>query len=338
MDSVSRRRLLELASVGAVAGTAGCFDDADAPWTSTSSPSDSSGAPRAELRRRISELQERVESLQGELSTKDQRIESLEADLEALEAKAERRDQTIDSLRSDLGEAESRIERLEAQSGVYQYSAEVRQAATDAGRTLREAVVVLEFELGNGFSSGGTGWFIDQNHIITNAHVVRDVVDGNTEAETGYLLDGTEFEFSVREAAEDDDVALIETETAAPYVPPRGAASSLTAGQPLVQVGHPSLIGNWVIGLGEYVKESDFSNAFWTEMPSRVGNSGSPVITLDGSVVGLTYGGVSRGDAGGPPTPSDQGALEEYPYQTSEYGEHETIEVVEEYYERWTGS
>ena len=307
MDSVSRRRLLQLASAGAVVGTAGCSDDADAPPASTSSPSNSSGASRAELRRRVSELEGRVESLRGELSTKEQRIESLERD-------------------------------LEAQSGEYQYGAEVRQAATDAGRTLREAVVLLDFELGNGFKSGGTGWFIDQNHIITNAHVVRDVVDGNTEAEAGYLLDGTEFEFSVRETAEDDDVALIETETAAPYVPPRGTASGLTAGQPLVQVGHPSLIGNWVIGLGEYVRESDFSNAFWTEMPSKTGNSGSPVITLDGNVVGLTYGGVNREDAGGPPTPSEQGALEEYPYQTSEYGQHETIEVVEEYYKRWTGN
>lgn len=338
MDSVSRRRLLEIASAGAVVGTAGCSDNLRGSGSATSPPSNSSGTSKAELQSRISELQSRVESLQGELSTKEQQIEALQQDLERVEAKADQRNETIDSLEADLDAAEARIEELEAESGEYQYSADVRATATDVGRTLREAVVVLDFDLAGNYSSGGTGWFIDENHLITNAHVVQDVVDGNTEAETGYLLDGTEFDITVTDVAEDDDVALVETDTTAPYVPPRGTASSLTAGQPLVQVGNPSLIGNWVISLGEYVEDAEFSNAFRTEMPSTTGNSGSPVITLDGNVVGLTFGGVSRGDAGGPPTPSEQGALEEYPYQTSQYGEHETIDVVEGYYEQWTGN
>lgn len=335
MDSVSRRRFLEFASVGTVVGAAGCSDSTEPADSSASSSSNSSETSKAELQSRISELEDRVETLETEVSTKDQRIESLQQDLEALEEKANQQNQTIDSLESDLSEAEAKIEELEEESGEYQYGADVRETATSVGRTLREAVVVLDFELSGNYSSGGTGWFIDQNHIITNAHVVQDVVDGNTEAETGYLLDGTEFEFSVIDTAEDDDVALIETDAEAPYVPPRGAASSLTAGQPLVQVGNPSMIGNWVISLGEYVKEAEFSNAFHTEMPSTNGNSGSPVITLDGDVVGLTYGGVNRADVSGPPTPSDQGALEEYPYQTTQYGEHETIEVVEEYFQQW---
>ncbi|GAA0535817.1 trypsin-like peptidase domain-containing protein [Halorubrum ejinorense] len=300
MDSVSRRRLLELASTGTVVGAAGCSDDSNGSRASTSPPSNSSEATKAELRNRISELRGEISALQEELSTKDERIEA-----------------------------------LEGRSGEHQYSEEVRQAATAAGRTLREAVVAFEFEYAGNYGSGGTGWFIDQNHVITNAHVVRDAVNGDTESATGYLLDGTEFDFSVTDVAEDDDVALVETETAAPYVPPRGTASSLTAGQPLVQVGHPSFIGNWVIGLGEYAKDG-YGDSFNTEMPSTTGNSGSPVITLDGTVVGLTYAGTPREESSGPPTPSEEGALEEYPYQTSQYGLHVTIDAVEEYYERWT--
>ncbi len=57
----------------------------------------------------------------------------------------------------------------------------------------------------------------------------------------------------------------------------------LTTGQPLVQAVNPSFIRDWVISLGEYVKESELSNAFHTEMPSTNGNSESSVITLDGS-------------------------------------------------------
>lgn len=338
MDSISRRRLLELTSAGAVVGTAGCSDIISGSESTTPQSSNSSGASRAELQSRITELQNRVESLQDEVSTKDQRIESLQQDLKALEAESKQQNQTIDSLRTDLSEAEARIEELESRSGGYQYSAEVREAATNVGQKLREAVVVLEFDLGGGYTATGTGWFIDQNHIITNRHVVRDVTGGNVDSKTGYLLDGTRFDFSVKNTAEDDDVALIETNTEAPYIPPRGDASSLSSGQPLVQVGHPGVIGNWVISLGEYIKESEYSNAIWAEIPSTSGNSGSPLITLDGDVVGLTYGGTSREGYSESSIPSEEGALEEYPYQESNYSQHDTIGTVEEYYEQWTGN
>lgn len=336
MDSVSRRRLLELASVGTVVGTAGCSSILGSSGPTTSPTSNASGESRAELRSRIAELQNRIDSLQGEISSKDEEIVSLHQDLEELQEKSNKKDQTIDSLRSDLRDAEARIEELEAQSVEYQYSAEVRQSATDAGRKLRKAVVAFEFEYDGNFSSGGTGWFVDQNHIITNRHVVQDVVEGTTTSKTGYLLDGTEFDFSVSHTAEDDDIALVETDANAPYVPPLGTASSLSAGQPLVQVGHPSLVGNWIISLGEFVKDEEFGNGLYTEMPSTSGNSGSPLITLDGTVVGLTYASTGRGDASGPPTPNEEGALEEYPYQKSQYGLHEQIDTVLNFYEEWT--
>lgn len=72
-------------------------------------------------------------------------------------------------------------------------------------------------------------------------------------------------------------------------------------------------------------------------MPSTNGNSGSPVATLDGTVVGLTYGSVNRDDVSGPPEPADPTAIEEYPYQKTQFAEHEAIDTVERYYEEWTG-
>lgn len=336
MDSISRRRLLELASVGTVVGTAGCSNIPGSSGSTTSPSSNTSGESRAELQNRIAELQSRVESLQGEVSSKDEEIVSLRQDLEELQERSNEKDQTARSLRSDLREAEARIEELE-QSVEYQYSAEVRQSATDAGRKLREAVVSFDFEYDGNFGSGGTGWFIDQNHIITNRHVVQDVVEGTVTSKTGYLLDGTEFDFSVSHTAEDDDIALVETDVTAPYIPPLGTASSLTAGQPLVQVGHPAMIGKWVISLGEFIQDQEFGNGLHTEIPSTSGNSGSPLITLDGTVVGLTYASTSRDFDRGPPTPSEEGAVEEYPYQEVQYAIHERIDTVLDYYEQWTG-
>ncbi|WP_167603405.1 S1 family peptidase [Halorubrum sodomense] len=324
---------MELTSVGAVTGTAGCSNILGSSGSTTAPSSNTSGKSRAELQNRIAELQSRVESLQDDISSKDEEIVSLRQDLEELQERSNEKDQTARSLRSDLREAEARIEELE-QSVEYQYSAEVRQSATDAGRKLREAVVLFEFEYEGNFGSSGTGWFIDQNHIITNRHVVQDA--GTATSKTGYLLDGTEFDFSVSHTAEDDDIALVETDVTAPYIPPLGTASSLTAGQPLVQVGHPAMIGNWVISLGEFLKDQEFGNGLHTEMPSTSGNSGSPLITLDGTVVGLTYASGSRDTNSGPPTPSEEGAVEEYPYQEVQYSIHEGIDTVLDYYEQWT--
>lgn len=244
----------------------------------------------------------------------------------------------MESLQTQLDQKEERIKKLEAEAGQYQYSAEIREKATEAGRQLRKAVVILNFELGGNFSSGGTGWFIDENHIITNSHIVEDMAQGRTKDEYGYLIDGTKFDISLvnQTGNRDDDVALLKTDQTAPHVPSRGSASGLSEGQPIIQVGNPSLIGNWVISLGEYVREARFSNAFLSEMPSTDGNSGSPVATLDGTVVGLTYGSVSRGDTGGEPQPAEPTAMEEYPYQKTQYAEHETMETVENYYNRWT--
>jgi len=260
--------------------------------------------------------------------TEDSTTDGSEARIAELEAQ-------IEAKNEEIAAKNEQIERLKANAD-YQYSADVRERATAAGTQLREAVVLMDFELEGNYGSGGTGWFIDDHHIVTNEHVVRDMVDGRTEAETGYLLDGTEFDFSVVAAAEhhDADVALLETQQTAPYVPPRGSSSSLSAGQPLIQVGNPSGIGNWAIGLGEY-RATDHER-ITTEMPSTQGNSGSPLATLDGTVVGLTYGGSTGGQSSGAPAVADPVALEEYPYQTSTDALHETIETVESKYAEWT--
>lgn len=296
MRDTTRRDLLAIGATALGVGVAGCSSSGRSQ-SSSSVPEESTtdGAGA------------RIAELEAELAAKDEEIEAKNEEIERLRGKAE-----------------------------YQYSADVRERATAAGTQLREAVVLMEFALGGGRFSGGTGWFIDDHHIVTNEHVVRDMVDGRTEEETGYLLDGTEFDFSVVAAADhhDADVALLETQQTAPYVPPRGSSSSLSPGQPLIQVGNPQGIGNWVIGLGE--NKTTGNGTITTEMPSTQGNSGSPLATLDGTVVGLTYGGSADGSSPGTPAVAEPVALEAYPYQTTTDALHETIETVESNYEEWT--
>jgi serine protease Do len=125
------------------------------------------------------------------------------------------------------------------------------------------------------------------------------------------------------------------SDVAGPPLTP-GNADDLEPGQPLVQVGHPGGVGNWVIALGRYLGETDTeADGFLTSIPSEGGSSGSPTVTLDGEVVGLLSGGEFVGN-------SSQNATE--PASTTVYGpddhpergEHVGIGAITDWIERWT--
>ena len=155
------------------------------------------------------------------------------------------------------------------------------------------------FDVGASLTEGGTGWFVDDHHIVTNHHVVSDWKAGKTTSAAGYLLDGTKIDVelvattSSTQYHRSDDVALLRTPAKAPYVVPLGSSSSLERGTPVVLVGNPANIGNWVISLGEYRKQT-FPNELDFQIPSTQGNSGSPIVNMDGNAVAMEYGGRSR--------------------------------------------
>jgi len=111
----------------------------------------------------------------------------------------------------------------------------------------------------------------------------------------------------------------------------------LTEGQTVVQVGHPFAIGNWVIASGEYVRGQKFGDAILTTTPNMSGNSGSPLVTLDETVVGLTTGDVPKQQRSrGPneaPEPVEPEVYESY--QDATYATHDPASVVEEYLDDW---
>ena len=205
-----------------------------------------------------------------------------------------------------------------------------RAAARAVGEPARESVVFIDVvtEVGGGTA---TGWLVDDGLILTNAHNTVDFEVAT--AKRAWTVDGTAAPVSLvgKVAGGQPDVALLAADVDAPPLPV-GSSSSLERDQPVVQVGHPGGFGNWVVSLGSVVEvgETDVT----TTVPGLQGNSGSPLLDLEGRVVGMTSGAEpGPGSAGvepADPTPHYERLAVDAPSL------HVPIETAMEQVEGWT--
>ncbi|WP_162224457.1 S1C family serine protease [Halorussus amylolyticus] len=165
-----------------------------------------------------------------------------------------------------------------------EFSGDIREMARRVGTEIQQSVVEISFDGGRG---GGTGWFLDDGHIVTNSHIARQTEtvqfetfggETGTAERVGYHPDMT------------PDLALLETDVSGVPSLSKGDSSTLEAGQPLVIVGHPGRVGKWVISLGAFQEYREGIDWLLTDAPTNQGNSGSPLVTLDGNVVGCVSG------------------------------------------------
>lgn len=214
---------------------------------------------------------------------------------------------------------------------------EVVEKARQVGLQARDSVVLLDIqgpkpeeEFGTG---GGTGWFIDKGLVATAGHNV----DTKGAKITGRMLSGDRFDLEVITSKLEPDVALLRTDyTKAPPLS-LGSSKELKIGQPLVMVGHPGGIGEWIISLGPKVEkpEGQEGPALSARIPSRQGNSGSPILTLDGKVIGLVTGGGYEVNVAEPEEKAGTEVYQSFPIET--HNSIEPIEVISEYVSKWRG-
>lgn len=212
-------------------------------------------------------------------------------------------------------------------------STTVRRRARAVGAAARSAVVVLQPV---GGAASGTAWFLEGGHLLTNDHVIEELDGGPLEAHT---QDGARFPVSIEHRSTAPDLALLAAAVEPPSTLAPGESTALEPGQPLVQIGHVRL-GYWTISLGRFRRRVERANGTWllTDLPTMRGNSGSPVLTLDGEVVGLTFGDVPKAGTGPVerPTPGSTAVYASYPRRRVEDAGHLAIETVRQSIERWT--
>jgi len=140
----------------------------------------------------------------------------------------------------------------------------------------------------------GSGFFISADgFILTNNHVVADATDIYVT-----LTDGREFEAKVIGSDERTDVALIKIDAdekmAALDV---GDAKALKKGQWVLAIGSPfglesTVTAGIVSAIGRDTGE--YLPFIQTDVAVNPGNSGGPLLTLDGKVVGINSQIISR--------------------------------------------
>jgi putative serine protease PepD len=139
----------------------------------------------------------------------------------------------------------------------------------------------------------GSGWLFDgEGHVVTNEHVV----DG-AEKVTVAFENGTEVSATVVGSDPSTDVAVLKLESVPAGIEPldAGSTSALELGDPVIAIGSPlglqgTVTAGIVSGLHRDIEAPDgftIDGAVQTDAALNHGNSGGPLLDLDGHVVGM---------------------------------------------------
>src|SRR5215207_9666469 len=141
----------------------------------------------------------------------------------------------------------------------------------------------------------GSGFVIDEEgHIVTNQHVVDNAQSVQVE-----FSDGTEVDAEIVGTDPSTDVAVLDVDRPAPDL------TALQVGNPVVVLGSPfglegTLTTGVISAVGREIRSPNgftIENAVQTDAALNHGNSGGPVLDMQGRVVGIAA--QIRSDSGG---------------------------------------
>ena len=135
----------------------------------------------------------------------------------------------------------------------------------------------------------GSGFILDaQGHIVTNAHVVQ----GAQQLEVVFS-DGTKTSAQLVGADATHDIAVLQVQGNVPAYLGLGDSSTLELGESVIAIGSPlgtyngSVTVGVVSGLDRSVQGASQSHLIQTDAAINSGNSGGPLLNLNGEVIGI---------------------------------------------------
>ena len=153
-------------------------------------------------------------------------------------------------------------------------------------RKARDSIVTIRFQGRGGSDQGlGTGFVIGADGLIaTNYHVIGEARPVSVELSDGSRHDVTEIHASDRAA----DLAIVRIARQGLSPLPLGAPATLADGEEVVAVGNPhGLERSVVAGRVSGKREIDGRTMIQLAIPIEPGNSGGPLLDLEGKVHGI---------------------------------------------------
>ncbi|RKD97556.1 S1C family serine protease [Halopiger aswanensis] len=145
-------------------------------------------------------------------------------------------------------------------------------------------------------SSGqGTGFVYDESHLVTNAHVVGDATELDVRFRNGEWRSGTVVGTDVY-----SDLAAVRVDERPEYATPLPFIDGdPVVGEEVLVIGNPyGLDGTLTTGVVSGVNRSlpsslgyDIPDAVQTDAAANPGNSGGPIVSLDGKVIAVINSG-----------------------------------------------
>lgn len=140
----------------------------------------------------------------------------------------------------------------------------------------------------------GTGFFVNRDFLVTNAHVVKECKDKDV------VISGPVPEQQARVAALDEvhDIALIKSDAGVSnFAPLRIDINTMKVGDSVMLVGYPGEKGaqgevSVAEGKVQRLELNAYGNPwqFYISDAVRQGNSGGPVLDSSGNVIGMVMG------------------------------------------------
>lgn len=167
---------------------------------------------------------------------------------------------------------------------------EVGPAVVDikAGHGSGEGRVAVSEGEGSGFLVSGDGWIVTNDHVVDGAKTV-----------TVTLKDGRTFEGKVTPSNDEtSDIAIVKIEAKSlPFLSFADSATvepgefAMAVGAPFglentVTIGHVSALGR-ATNIGAQGKTRGYSDLIQTDAAINMGNSGGPLVNVDGQVIGM---------------------------------------------------
>jgi serine protease Do len=160
-------------------------------------------------------------------------------------------------------------------------AADMEGTPTPFGRTRPNQPHGVEAR-GSGFLVGADGIVVTNNHVVENARSVSVTLDDGTQLSARVLG---------RDARTDLAVLKVEAGRKLPYLE-LGDSAHVRPGQWVVAVGNPFGLGGTVTAgivsaLGRDIGSGPYDDFLQIDAPINQGNSGGPLFTQDGRVVGV---------------------------------------------------